>query len=110
MQSHISLHQDAFEIQMLTSTQTRHAKTRCYPYVVAAKRKLLRFDLFAETFDCQSDAVLFGMRYDLQEFIAADTTAYIALSGIGFEDFSKLLEDGIASIVSIRIVYGLELV
>src|ERR1700752_5279955 len=110
MQSYIGLHQHVFEIRVLASMQARYAETRSYRHSRVAKRKPFCFDLFADAFDCQPDAVHFGIRCNQQEFVAADTTAYVALSSIGFEDFGELLEDSIPSIVPMRIVYGLELV
>ena len=86
--------------------QARHAKTRGYRYIVAAKCKLLCFDLFAKAFDCQTDAVLVGMGYDEQEFVAADAPADVAQPGIDLEDFRKFLQDNIPGVVPVRIAEG----
>ena len=97
-------------MQIRASTQARHAKTRSDRNAASLERELLRCDLFAETLDCQPHAILLGMGCDQQEFVAADPAAHVALPGIGLEDFGELLENGIAGIASLRVVYRLELV
>ena len=78
--------------------------------ILAAKTESLCQELFANTLDCKRGAVSIGVGKNDQKFFSPDAAANVGGSGIGFESLRKPLENGVACIVSIRVVYGLEII
>jgi hypothetical protein len=98
------------EVRLLASTKTCYAKTCRYHQGAFTERQPFCCDLLAETFNSQSHALFFGIGHDPQEFISTNPPADITLPRTALEELSENFEDSIASLVAMRIIYGLELV